>query len=139
MSILLRFWREGIILSLLCVVGVGYYLWPVPPNCPAPETKIVTQVHTVTETKTVVQKPDGTVITKVSDTHEDEKSKTDEKPSYTPPILSRYTLGVSVPPLDYKNVNVQIGARLGDLPVFGTASYEIGSHTATVGLMVEIP
>lgn len=48
-----------------------------------------------------------------------------------------YKVGVSVNPLDYKDIRAEMGARLGKLPLWLEAGYEAKHKSVDVGLSLE--
>lgn len=110
----------------------------------------VTSAKTSMDTKSIQQKmvqivkePDGTQITTTTNTAENDhaqevdkvetKTETESNP-YSP---ARYSFDLTTRPLDYKDIKIGAGARLGNLPVFGVIEYETRDHTARIGLRGE--
>lgn len=143
-----RFWRE----TLICILAaVCYYIYNISPqSCPTPSTIAAQEtqqkeekIQTVT---TTTKKPDGTVVKKVVTT--EKKTKVEEKSSdkqTVPPVLgaaslTRYDVHVSRPfSFDSESTDYQVGvgARIGNLPVFGTIDYRYKTRELFMGARVE--
>lgn len=133
--LILKFWRETLIVTL---VGLAVFLYNYPLGCPAPEVKVVTKTQEVVVTKVVEKikeiKPDGTVIEKVitkDETKDTKGTKVAEKSK------AKYSVGVQIRDLDYKDLIVGAGARLGDSPFWATAGYEVKGKNVLLGVKVE--
>lgn len=151
LNVLLNNWKVLLVAALFAFLGarIDYLLFRnsarVSVDCPKPiqsSTQLVEQkqsakhVQDITTTQRV--KPDGvtttTTHTVVTDTIE--KTKSNEISS-TGVVKSRYQVDVTTNPFEYKNAKIGIGARLGNLPVFGVGEYEIKDNTVRVGLRLE--
>lgn len=157
LSIVKNWWREGLIAAL--AIAVAALLNKTPPSAANVETtservvykdRVVTvqKLVTVDRFKTVtVTKPDGTKIVSEShseiktDTHSAESQKSSEtEHKINTPIVSepyRYSASVAVKPKDLKAVVVDVGARLGNLPLQGIIGYDIPNHDIRVGIRVD--
>lgn len=137
---IIKFWRETVILGLL---ALAVFLYNFPQNCPTPEVKIVTKTEEVVVTKVVEKikeiKPDGTVIEKEITKDEKKDSKVSDKKTDKVVVASKpkYEAAVAIRDLDYKDLVVGVGARLGDSPFWATAGYEVKTKSALIGIKVE--
>lgn len=136
----IKYWREigaALVVAVLCLTAWHYGAkWsggdvetstPVSVPVLKEEEK---KVKTVKETK----HPNGTVITETSEseTTSREKSKVAYNRTSTP--ASKYSLGVYVNPLDYKHVQVDASARLGNLPLSAVVGYDVKHYEVKVGV-----
>lgn len=142
-SLVTRFWRE---LTILVLAGVCYLLYTRPqapcPTSVAKETQkeeVVEeeQIKTVT---VVVTKPDGTKTEKTTKTENNTKvsEKQSDKIKVVTESKTRYEVSVGAPvSKGYQDFRLGVGARIGDLPLFGTVDYRIKSKEVMVGLKLE--
>ena len=137
MTIFIRFWRE----SLILILGlVSYYLYkhPVEVIKEIPRIVEVEKVVTKTVVKTVVTKPDGTTIVKAY-----QKDTTSDKVAdkAVTPIVKinpyRYSIGVSIRDLDYKDFLVEAGARLATTPFVATVGFDVKPRSFLLGVRYE--
>jgi hypothetical protein len=133
--ILLKWWRE--ILILLLSLVVTYYVKFRKPN---EVVKVVDKVVTVekirTVTKVVEKRPDGTTIETVVDRDENktkEKEKTSDKVIVSQP-REKYSVGVAARNFSYKDLLIDVGARLGDTPLEATLGYETKDRAVLMGV-----
>lgn len=91
----------------------------------------------VSETHTVIKKPDGTTITRVKKEQEHAK----ESLPIAEPALKRerYALGVEYLPSlselpSSRDVRIHGGVRLGDTPFYGTGGYDVKNHQFSLGI-----
>lgn len=137
--LILKFWRE-ILLGIAIAAAIFFYQYPF--NCPAPEIKTVVKTEEKIVTKVVEKikeiRPDGTVIEKevTTDTKKNAKvsDKKTDKGSTSP--TEKYSVGVSIKNLDYKDLLIDVGARLGDTPFEATAGYETKDKAFLLGIRV---
>lgn len=137
MTIFIRFWREVLILILGLV---SYYLYSNPLEIIKEVPRIVEVEKVVTKTvvKTVITKPDGTTI--VTD---ETKDTTEDKVSdkiVTPTVKInpyKYSIGVYMRDLDYKDFMVDIGARLGHTPLVATVGFDVKPRSFLLGVRYE--
>jgi len=129
MSILLKFWRE----ALIVVLGaVSYYLYnnPIEVIKELPRIVEVEKVVTKTVVKTVITKPDGTTIVK-----EEQKDTAEDKTSdkVVTPVVKlnpyKYSIGVSIRDLDYKDFLIDAGIRLATTPIVATIGFDVKRRT----------
>jgi hypothetical protein len=146
---LIRFWRE---LLILVLSAVTYVLYTRPDQvCPTAITvagahtdEKVEEIATEQKVTTITVKPDGTKEKKIVETKKDTKVSqvvADKKDvSVVTSPISRYDLHVATPVSawkDWKDYQVGIGVRLGDLPAFGTLDYRFRDRAIIVGLRME--
>lgn len=137
MTIFIRFWREILIIIL---GSVSYYLYknPVEVIKDVPRIVEVEKVVTKTVVKTVITKPDGTTIVK-----DETKDTTEDKVSdkVVTPIVKinpyRYSIGVSIRDLDYKDFLVEAGTRLTNTPLVATAGFDVKPRSFLLGVRYE--
>lgn len=137
---LIKFWREILILGSWGAFGLFYAT--ADSRCPDPTTMTPISVPVSKEeeiktktTKTTV-KPGGETVTEVTESEKVSKEKSKavaattgkQGPDY------RYSLGVYVNPVDYKNVTIDAGARLGNLPLEAVGGYNFTHKEFHVGL-----
>lgn len=136
--LVLKFWRELLILALSAACYFIYHTRTSDPCPPVPEL-IQEKTETKQIVKTVTTKPDGTKEEKTVKTVKvvKEKTKTADKSNVGGRPLSRYDVHASFRPGHTGVYSVGVGARLGNLPAFGTTDYEIYSKTFLLGLRVE--
>lgn len=134
---ILKFWRELIILTL---VGVAAFLYmsPAPEAVTKVEVKTVERVVTKVVEKVKEIRPDGTVIEKevVTDKKEDTKLTDKNTAKVIPQRADKYSVGVAVRNLDYKDLLIDVGARLGDTPFEAVVGFEPLPKTVTLGVRV---
>lgn len=143
---ILRYWRE---VAILILAAACYLLYTKKPlKCPTvvADTKVVKveTVDTVQKVVVITVKPDGTKTEKTVTTEKQTQTKEKEKvheiavPVAVEKPLTRYDIHLTRPvsddPYDYQ---VGVGARLGDLPVFGTADYRWKTREILLGVRVE--
>lgn len=137
MQIVLKFWREILILILGLV---SYYLYsnPIEVIKELPRIVEVEKVVTKTVVKTVITKPDGTTIVK-----EEQKDSTEDKTSdkVVTPIVKlnpyKYSIGVSIRDLDYKDFLVDAGIRFADTPLVATVGFDVKPRSFLLGVRYE--
>lgn len=137
MTILLRFWRE---IFILIMVLVFFYLYnnPIEVIKELPRIVEVEKVVTKTVVKTVITKPDGTTIVK-----EEQKDSTEDKTSdkVVTPIVKlnpyKYSIGVSIRDLDYKDFLVDAGIRLATTPLVATVGFDVKPRSFLLGVRYE--
>jgi hypothetical protein len=132
--VLLKFLRECIILLLsLGIWGVWKFRKPERIEVPVEKVRTVEKIRTVT--RVVEKRPDGTTTT--TEVERDENS-TKEKEISADKMSSRpaekYSVGVAIRNLDYKDLLIDVGARLGDTPLEATAGYETKERAVLLGL-----
>ena len=137
MTILIKFYRE----ILIVVLGAAsYYLYsnPIEVIKELPRIVEVEKVVTKTVVKTVVTKPDGTTIVK-----EEQQDTTSDKVAdkAVTPIVKlnpyKYSVGVSIRDLDYKDFLVESGIRFADTPLVGTAGFDVKQRSFLLGVRYE--
>ncbi len=137
MSILLKFWRE----ALIVVLGaVSYYLYnnPIEVIKELPRIVEVEKVVTKTVVKTVITKPDGTTIVK-----EEQKDTAEDKTSdkVVTPVVKlnpyKYSIGVSIRDLDYKDFLIDAGIRLATTPIVATIGFDVKPRSFLLGVRYE--
>lgn len=96
-----------IVLLVVCgTLGIAYERMAKKPS--------VSSSTSQTTTTTVEHKPDGTTIQTTTNSN---TSTSDVKP--TVPDKSRYRVDVLVNPMQLRDIQVNVGARIGNLPLFG--------------------
>jgi len=136
--IFLKYWKEMTILILLCSTYVlGKLYWKKPTEIQVPVMVEVEKVVEKVVTKTVIQKPDGTIITK-DETKDVVKDTNSKVPAHDlPRTMSKYSIGVFMRGLDYRDVLFDVGARLGDLPAFASVGYDVKQRNFLLGVRYE--
>lgn len=138
MNLLVKMWREILIvlLSLSTYIFVQAYLTkPKEIQVPVLTEKLVEVEKLVT--KTIIKQPDGTVITKeeIKDVTKDQSKQT------TPPIIKlnpyKYSVGVSIRDLDYKDFLVEAGIRLASSPLVATVGFDVKPRSFLLGVRYE--
>ena len=132
--LILKLWREILILCLLTACGVIYKLYPRIETVQSPPIT-VERIITRTITKTITKLPDGTEIAV-----EKEESGSQEIPKVTPIVKIqpfKYSAGVLMRNLDYKDLFFDVSARLGSLPVSAVLGYEVKGSNFLLGLRYE--
>ncbi len=154
MLLLLRYWREALIVLLLGSTVLLY-----KTRTPAGQSSVTEKDHEVQHetvsdksvTTTVeVKKPDGTVeTTTTTNTNitKDLKSIADKSVVTTVAALSKYRLGIMYT-IDYdhldtlkfdkENFTAEAGARLGDLPLFIMTGVNIWKKEISIGIQVDL-
>ncbi len=134
---MLRFWREVLILVL---AGTCYLLYSIRggPDCPPVAPTVTEKVVIEQKVTTVTTKPDGTKIEKTVET--EKKTKEKSKPSdkvveAAAARQSKYDIHFTHDGKSFHSIGV--GARLGDLPAFGTLDYEIPTRSVLIGVRAE--
>lgn len=136
---LLRFWREILIIGSWVAFGIVYLTYK--PDCPQPSVSVPVSVPVLKEEEVkkkvtkVTKKPSGEVIeeTVESESSSKEKSKVGIATS-NPQTKSKYSIGIYLNHEDYKHVQVDVGARLGNLPVEAVAGYDFKHKEISVGI-----
>jgi len=134
MLTLLKFWRELLIVALASSCFAIYKLYPRIETRQLPPI-VVERVTTKTVTKTVTTKPDGTVIAV-----EQEESKDAQIPKPVPIIKLnpyKYSIGVAMRNLDYKDLFFDVGARLGSTPIVAFVGYGYRGRSFLLGVRYE--
>jgi Zn-dependent membrane protease YugP len=136
-----RFWRE---LTIVVLTGACYILYTRPAApCPTASEKVAEEIveeENVQTVTVVVTKPDGTKTEKTTKTEKNTKvsEKVSDKVKVGAVTKTRYEVSVAAPVgEEYQDVRVGVGARIGDLPLFGTVDYRIKSKEVMVGLRLE--
>jgi hypothetical protein len=129
--------KTYVIVALLLTTACYYYLYTTYAKpCPVAESQVLVQEvvknQTVTTTRT---KPDGSTTVKVVETVKE--IKTQQETAQVPTQLSRYDVHAAVNPADRSDYQVGVGARLGNLPAFGTVDYRPKFNTWLLGVRVE--
>lgn len=146
---MLRFWREFLILALSAACYVLYN----NANTDLPPPVVTTTDHQLKEKEekiqtvtTITKKPDGTITKKTVTTEKKTKVSQKESDKQVVPLpigaasLTRYDVHVSRPfSFDGTSTDYQIGvgARIGNLPVFGTVDYRWKTRELFVGVRLE--
>jgi len=132
--ILLKFWRE-LLIALLAVACFAIYKMcgriTTVQSPPITVEKIVTKVVT----RTITKKPDGTVIAE-----DKEETGNSHIPKVTPIIKInpyKYSVGVSMRNLEYKDFFVDVGARLGDTPFVAFGGFGYKDNSFLLGVRYE--
>jgi hypothetical protein len=134
---LLKYWRELIIVVISAACALLYYTRQ--PDCPPSQPAIIVPVSkeedTTTKVVKVTTKPSGATITETTETVKSikEKSKAVVIPNNKP---HKYSIGVSVNPLDLKHFQVDVGARLGNLPAEAVLGYDTKDKDISVGVRI---
>lgn len=136
MPLLLRFWREFLILILTGMLGLGYAFWPKPEIVEIVKEKTVEKIVTKTVVKTVTQRPDGTIITEDKEISQDSQTKTDKKEVIGGKPPSKYSVLLLFPIRAPTRPEVGVGAQLGSLPIEVLGAYDFESKAVKVGLGV---
>lgn len=149
-----RYWREFVIGGMAIAI---FALISRPAPAPLETTservvykdRIVEKVVTVTKTVAVdktrtITKPDGTKIVEETkstskedikdQSHQQDITRVDEKKSVTSSDPYRYSATASIKYNDPKAVVLDVGARLGGLPVSAVVGFDFTTHAARVGL-----
>lgn len=153
MVMLKKYWREALILVLIAACYFEYSL-PKPEPVTITKEQIVYKDRVVTVVKEVeahksrtktVTKPDGTKI--VTESHEDRASDTktadtthEQQVNTTTESANTqydYSIQITIKPQDPRAVKLDIGARIGRLPVSGVVGYDFEHKEAQVGLRYE--
>lgn len=136
---LLRFWREILILGSWAAFGFIYLTYK--PDCPQPTVSVPVSVPVLKEEESkkkitkVTKKPSGEVVEETieSESTSKEKSKVGIATSNPQPRF-KYAVGLYLNPLDYKHIQVDVSARLGNLPLSAVGGYDIKHNEAHLGL-----
>ena len=138
MILLTKIWREVLIVLLLCsTYGLGKLYWKKPKEIQVPVlTEKLVEVEKLV-TKTIIKQPDGTIITK-----EETKDVTKDQSKQTAPAIVKlnhykYSVGVSIRDLDYKDFLVEAGARLATTPFVATVGFDVKPRSFLLGIRYE--
>lgn len=136
-QLLLRYWKELLLICQAVVIYAGFKLWPKPQTC-EPEVKVVEKVvfkdkivyvdRVITRDR-VITKPDGTKIEETTRTEEKKKEEEKKREGSTEVVLkptlplTKYHLGVGAEPLalfkDKEYIfSLDAGIRLAGTPLF---------------------
>jgi hypothetical protein len=123
------------------ILGKLYYKKPTEVRVPVLTEKVV-EVEKVVEkvvTKVVITKPDGTTIVK-EETKDTAKDASKDNSKQTAPIIVksnpyRYSVGVSIRDLDYKDFLVEAGIRFADnTPIVATVGFDVKPRSFLLGV-----
>lgn len=135
MILLTKLWREILIVLLLCsTYGLGKLYWKKPKEIQVPVlTEKLVEVEKLV-TKTIIKQPDGTVITK-----EEIKDVTKDQSKQTAPAIVKlnpykYSVGVSIRDLDYKDFLVEAGIRFASTPLVATLGFDVKPRSFLLGV-----
>ena len=138
MILLTKLWREILIVLLLCsTYGLGKLYWQKPKEIQVPVlTEKLVEVEKLV-TKTIIKQPDGTIITK-----EEIKDVTKDQSKQTTPVIVklnpyRYSVGVSIRDLDYKDFLIEAGMRLASSPLVATLGFDVRPRSFLLGVRYE--
>lgn len=160
-QLLLRYWKELLLIAQAVVIYAGFKLWPKPQNC-EPEVKVVEKViykdkivyvdRVITRDR-VITKPDGTKIEETTRTEEQKREEKKEREGSTEVVLKpalplpKYHLGVGSELLallqDKEYIfNLDAGIRLAGTPLFLKVNPSFNFSTrkfegVSVGITVE--
>jgi len=146
MNYIIIYWKELLIVLLLCstyVLGKLYSQKPKEIQVPVLTEKIV-EVEKIVErtvTKVVTTLPDGTTIVK-DETKDTSKNTSKDNSKQTAPIIVksnpyRYSVGVSIRDLDYKDILVEAGIRLSESPFVATTGFDVKAKSFLLGVRYE--
>jgi hypothetical protein len=142
----MKFWREVLIvlLSLSTYIFIqAYRAKPKEVQVPVLTEKIV-EVEKIVErtvTKVVTTLPDGTTIVK-DETKDTSKDTSKDNSKQTSPVIVKsnpykYSVGVSIRDLDYKDFLVEVGTRFATTPFVGTAGFDVKQRSFLLGVRYE--
>ena len=86
--------------------------------------------------KTVTKKPDGTIIIK-DETTDVTKDLGSVKTVVAAAALTKYSVGISIRDLDYKDFLIEAGARLASTPFVATVGFDVKPRSFLLGLRYE--
>lgn len=142
MLIVLRFWRELLLIILSGVIALGYNFWPAPSK---PEVRTIEKEKVVTKTviRTVTKLPDGTVIVKDENSSQVSQVKSDKATSMVK--VPQYEAFVLLPVRASTASNkerkllpeVGVGVRFGSSRFFGITSYDFNDKSVKAGVKIE--
>ena len=146
MNLLMKFWREVLIvlLSLSTYIFIqAYRSQPKEVQVPVLVEKVV-EVEKIVErtvTKVVTTLPDGTTIVK-DETKDTSKDTSKDNSKQTTPVIVksnpyRYSVGVSIRDLDYKDFLVEAGIRLATTPIVATVGFDVKPRSFLLGVRYE--
>jgi hypothetical protein len=142
----MKFWREVLIvlLSLSTYIFIqAYRSQPKEVQVPVLVEKVV-EVEKIVErtvTKVVTTLPDGTTIVK-DETKDTSKDTSKDNSKQTTPVIVksnpyRYSVGVSIRDLDYKDFLVEAGIRLATTPIVATVGFDVKPRSFLLGVRYE--
>lgn len=152
-SFIKSYWRESLIAVLM---GIVYWQYrqelPILPPVTITETKTVYVDRVVTKevlidkhSITTVTKPDGTKIVKDTTTATKSDTKSAEKIEQETATVTavptadpyRYSATAVINPKVLSDFAVDIGARLGNLPIQGVIGYDHGTNSFHLGVRAD--
>jgi len=143
MNLLTKTWRELlIVLLLLSTYVLGKLYWQKPKEVQVPVlTEKIVEVEKIVErtvTKVVTTLPDGTTIVK-DETKDTSKDTAKDNSKQTAPAIIKlnpykYSVGVSIRDLDYKDLLVEVGTRFATTPFVGTAGFDVKPRSFLLGV-----
>lgn len=119
---------------LALFAGYFYISNRLRPPCPPQSPAVVQEIKKEQKITTTVTKPNGTTTIKVVETVKEIQT---EKIPVAGDTKSRYDIHASADPWDRSDVTVGVGARIGDLPAFGTVDYRVKDRSVLVGVRIE--
>tara|TARA_R110000868_G_scaffold375983_3_gene640694 strand:- start:2937 stop:3347 length:411 start_codon:yes stop_codon:yes gene_type:complete len=135
MIILLKFWKEAII-GILLLVCYFQYSHPRTLTTEVSKAVVVEKVVEKVVVKTVTKKPDGTIIIK-DETTDVTKDLGSVKTVVAAAALTKYSVGISIRDLDYKDFLIEAGARLASTPFVATVGFDVKPRSFLLGLRYE--
>lgn len=146
MVYIIKYWKELLIVLLLgstYVLAKLYNQKPKEIQVPVLTEKIV-EVEKIVErtvTKVVTTLPDGTTIVK-DETKDTAKDTSKDNSKQTMPVIVksnpyRYSVGVSIRDLDYKDFLVEAGIRFADTPLVATVGFDVKPRSFLLGVRYE--
>jgi hypothetical protein len=146
MLLLTKMWRELlIVLLLLSTYVLGKLYWQKPKEVQVPVlTEKIVEVEKIVErtvTKVVTTLPDGTTIVKDETKDTSKDTAKDNSKQTTPTVVKlnpyRYSVGVSIRDLDYKDFLVEAGIRLATSPLVATVGFDVKPRSFLLGVRYE--